>query len=364
MYAQWEVDGQHSITYDDNGADSGTDPDDANRYYEGDSATILGKGDLYKHGFTFQEWNTAPDGSGDSYSPGEVISHPNADLVLYAIWSADPTYTLSYSTSGSTSGDAPESQTSYEGDFLNVAACELVRTGYTCDGWTSQPNGAGQTYETGDHFVLGTSNATLYPLWTPIPTSVVTLVGNGSTSAPVGDHTYNVGDSFTLPTASEVTRDGYTLIGWTLDAAGLGTPYQPGAQVTVMNGDISYYALWQAISTPTVVKKSLAIKFWPYESILSGNNKKALRAFVKSYLKGHTQGLTITVVGYVQHSAKGKVLPTPVIKANLKLQNARAKAVVAYLKRLGIKVRYVIKVAESNSTKSIYRRATVVAVWR
>jgi surface protein len=285
LYAQWAVDGQHSVTYDANGADSGTTPDDPNRYYGGDLATVLGSGDLYKHGYTFLEWNTSADGQGTSYAPGDVFSHPDADVVLFAIWSQDPTFTLSYSTSGSTSGSAPSSTTAYEGDIINVEQCNLVRTGFTCTGWNSQADGLGQTYQAGDHFTLGTSDAVLYPMW-------------------------------------------------------------------------------QLVQAPTTIKKSLDIKFWPYTAVLSGKNKKAIRDFVKKYLKGNTAGLTITVYGYVQHTAKGKKIPAPVAAFNASLQKSRAKAVIAYLKKLGVRVKYKARTAESNSTASNARRATIVATWR
>ena len=37
-------------------------------------------------GFIFEEWNTAPDGTGQSFAPGETVPYPSS-LTLYPIWS-------------------------------------------------------------------------------------------------------------------------------------------------------------------------------------------------------------------------------------------------------------------------------------
>ena len=42
-----------------------------------------------RDGFVFNYWNTAPDGTGTSYAPGDVLSM-NTSKTLYAIWTQDP----------------------------------------------------------------------------------------------------------------------------------------------------------------------------------------------------------------------------------------------------------------------------------
>lgn len=41
-------------------------------------------------GFTFVEWNTADDGTGTGYNPGDVLTIGTTDVILYAIWEAVP----------------------------------------------------------------------------------------------------------------------------------------------------------------------------------------------------------------------------------------------------------------------------------
>ena len=78
-----------TVTYDDNGADTGDVPTDTNSPYEsGSTVTVLGNtGTLVKDGYTFAGWNTAADGSGTDYAAEDTFTI-EADTVLYAKWTA------------------------------------------------------------------------------------------------------------------------------------------------------------------------------------------------------------------------------------------------------------------------------------
>ena len=41
---------------------------------------------MTREGFEFVEWNTAVDGSGMGYDPGETLTVGAEPIVLYAIW--------------------------------------------------------------------------------------------------------------------------------------------------------------------------------------------------------------------------------------------------------------------------------------
>ena len=51
---------------------------------------MSGAGDLVKEGFTFQGWNTAPDGTGTSYAENDVFTMGNEAIALYAQWEKTP----------------------------------------------------------------------------------------------------------------------------------------------------------------------------------------------------------------------------------------------------------------------------------
>ena len=100
LYAHWVANAStHTITYDGNTAESGTEPVDATVYAHLAQVTVLGNtGTLAKTGYTFTGWNTSADGSGDSYTGGETF-FIGAPTTLYAQWTAND-YTVSFDANG------------------------------------------------------------------------------------------------------------------------------------------------------------------------------------------------------------------------------------------------------------------------
>ena len=77
-----------SVTYNGNGADSGSVPTDATSYADGASVTVADNtGNLVKNGYSFGGWNTSADGTGTNYSAGDTFSI-SANTTLYANWVA------------------------------------------------------------------------------------------------------------------------------------------------------------------------------------------------------------------------------------------------------------------------------------
>jgi len=89
LYAVWTLRFPYTITYDENDADQG-EIESQQKEHDVDIA-LRRRGTLYRGGFYFAGWNTHPDGIGTDYSEEEVYTG-NADLVLYAKWTADPWY--------------------------------------------------------------------------------------------------------------------------------------------------------------------------------------------------------------------------------------------------------------------------------
>lgn len=83
LHAQWSLD--RTLTYDDNGATSGSVPAAATSYANGTNVTVLGKNTLAKTGYTFNGWNTAADGKGTAYAADASITM-NANYTLFAQW--------------------------------------------------------------------------------------------------------------------------------------------------------------------------------------------------------------------------------------------------------------------------------------
>lgn len=78
-----------TVTYDGNTSTGGSVPvDGSSPYVTGSTVTVAGNtGNLVKTGNTFNNWNTAANGSGTSYAPAATFTI-SADTVLYAQWTA------------------------------------------------------------------------------------------------------------------------------------------------------------------------------------------------------------------------------------------------------------------------------------
>ena len=84
LYAKWAL--IYNVTYDGNGATSGTVPTDATDYLSGQTVTVLGNtGDLALTGYAFGGWNTQADGLGTDYAPSATFTISD-NTTLYAKW--------------------------------------------------------------------------------------------------------------------------------------------------------------------------------------------------------------------------------------------------------------------------------------
>ena len=104
------VDGQarlinlYRVTYNPNGATSGTVPTDENNPYEsGSTVTVLGNtGNLAKTSHNFNGWNTAANGRGTSYA-ADATFNIERNTTLYAQWEEVPhVHSFTYEADGAT----------------------------------------------------------------------------------------------------------------------------------------------------------------------------------------------------------------------------------------------------------------------
>ncbi len=187
--SNWVVSGageglvSYTVTYDGNGADSGTVPSDPLRYVVGAQATVKAAGSLVKTGSTFAGWNTAAGGSGTSYAAGETLTMGAANVTLYAQWTANPplTHTVSVSSNPPAGGTVSGGGTYAEGASVTVMA--TPNSGYTFVNWTE--GGSQVSTNAAFVFTLGTADRTLVANFTAIPPVITT----GTISGTVTDGT-------------------------------------------------------------------------------------------------------------------------------------------------------------------------------
>ena len=85
LYAQWTIN-SYTLSYDANGG-SGETPSSETLDYA--ATTKVSSGDsLTREGYSFAGWNTSADGSGAAYEAGGSFTMGDADVTLYAQWTA------------------------------------------------------------------------------------------------------------------------------------------------------------------------------------------------------------------------------------------------------------------------------------
>jgi hypothetical protein len=77
----------YTVTYDSNGANSGSVPVDDGAYLSGNHTEVLNNsGKLRKTGSIFSGWNTQADGNGITYNPHDEFIIPDHQTTLFALW--------------------------------------------------------------------------------------------------------------------------------------------------------------------------------------------------------------------------------------------------------------------------------------
>ena len=227
----------YTVTYDGNDDTGGSAPTDSNNYEEGATVTVLANTEgLVKTGNTFVGWNTLANGTGTDYAASATFSMGSSDVTLYAKWTVNPTYIVTYDGNENAGGSAPTDSNNYEeGTTVTVLANTegLVKTGNTFVGWNTLVNGTGTDYAASATFSMGSSDVTLYAKWTVNSTYTVTFDGNENTggTVPTDNNNYeegvtvtvlaNTGNLIKIPVVG--TGEAFKFGGWNTLANGSGT---------------------------------------------------------------------------------------------------------------------------------------------
>ncbi|MFC3801520.1 S-layer homology domain-containing protein [Cohnella sp. GCM10012308] len=300
---------QKFVTYDGNGSDSGVTPADSSSYEQGVTASVYGNtGSLAKTGYTFAGWNTQADGSGTDYAAGAAFTMGTADVTLYAKWTKNPTYTVSYQGNGATSGSAPADSDYAEGVTVSVDGNtgNLARTGYTFAGWNTQADGSGTDYAAGASFTMGTADVTLYAKWLTANTSSDSDTGpTGSTAS--GNNVVSSDGTLTLPVgkSGEVSLGNRVKIVIPADASGkalrITIQQVTDTQNLLKSNDVLATPVYEILKSFTEnFEKEITLIFTFEPQVLKGNQIPAVFFYdeaKKTWVKvgGTVNGNTITV---------------------------------------------------------------------
>jgi len=261
-----------TVVYDGGGSTGGSVPVDNAGYGLGASVTVKANtGGLVKSGYNFVGWATTSNASAPEFAVnGSNVNPPSfnmpaSNVTLYAVWQQIAPCTLTYNGNGSTSGSAPtDSSSPYQsGSTVTVKGNtgNLVKTGHTFLGWSTNNNTATtEDYTQGQTFTI-TQNTTLYAVWQPNPAPTYTVTYNanwpnntpGTGTTPTDPYNpYREYDTILLiANTEELSKPGYTFLGWS-PTQNASTPLYkvngPAVTPPTFNmpaNNVVLYAIWQ-----------------------------------------------------------------------------------------------------------------------
>lgn len=270
-----------TLTYDGNTNTSGNAPiNSSSPHLYGTNVEILGNSGspvLAKPGFAFAGWNTAADGSGISYSQGNMLEI-KSNTTLYAQWI--PTYTVAYDDNESTSGNAPTDGSSPYASGTTVTVLGnsgspvLAKTGFAFAGWNTAANGSGISYVQGNTFAIN-ANRILYAQWTlvsspppSIPTALSSVGGNTEAyilftqSGAVTNYEYSTDDGVTFLAFNPLQI--YSPVNITTLSSDGTTP---------LTNDTIYTVKLKAVNSGGVSEESVSINVTPTATSLFSSNR-------------------------------------------------------------------------------------------
>lgn len=223
LYARWRGN-QQVLKYYGNGATGGSTAQQEGR--TGDVIDTRANG-FTRDGYTFVEWNTKPDGTGDHYGKGTngiaKWTMLPAGNDLYAIWQANPA-NIQYRDDWGATGSTPDT-TGVTGQDVTIAQNGFTRPGYTFTGW-ARDRRTNPSIQPGGRYTLTPGTTTLWAQWKADPAHLIYNSNSGSTSQT--RRTDGTVDQTVTVIANPFTRPGYTFTGWNTQADGRGKAYTAG----------------------------------------------------------------------------------------------------------------------------------------
>lgn len=176
-------------------------------------------------------------------------------------------------------------------DGAALTAPAFTNEGHSLDGWYYDNNGT----ETKWNFDTDTVKCTmtLKAKW-ELSTYSVTLQTDGGTIASGKEVTgYTYGTGAVLPTANDITREGYRFDGWYADSSFSGSPV---TEITGTDtGDKVFYAKWMRNTTPIIPGNNTNNIVEQYKTDESSSGEQTDREVPSPVVKNATSYLTYTV---------------------------------------------------------------------
>jgi len=224
----------YTITFDDNGATSGSVSDQTFTY---DVPSHLNDNNYARTGYTFGGWTWEDENYADKISVVNLTETDNDAITFVAVWIVH-TYTITFN--GNDGTGTMEDQTFTYDISQSLTSNAFILAGYTFTGWNTLENGEGTDYADNQSILnltaINEENIILYAQWA-VNTYTVSFNSNGGED--IGDTLYiNYGSEITdLPIP---TKQGYVFLGWYLN----GEKIETGTSFTLTD-DVQLTAEWR-----------------------------------------------------------------------------------------------------------------------
>jgi uncharacterized repeat protein (TIGR02543 family) len=253
LYANWSL-LPYFVTYQSNGATSGTVPEDRDAqgartiYAIGQSVPVYGNtGGLARTGYTFIGWGQNATDTQNLYKSGDSYTVGSGDIAFWARWSAD-TYTVTFNANGATG--SPSKSVDYyttAGTPITLATIgSMQEIGYNFIGWGTSP----VSTPVSDSYTV-TSHVTLYAQWRIANYSVTYLAGNNGGGTLPTQVNVNYGATFSIAAATGLTasdaQGSYAFVSWSDSTR----TYAPGQSYVMGTSAVTLTAQWTRIYNVT-----------------------------------------------------------------------------------------------------------------
>lgn len=207
---------------------------------------------------TLLGWATSYGSTTVSYAIGSTIGVAyGGSATLYAVWETTAyVHSLVYNANGGSGAPTTQSTTdTNETLSMTISSSVLTRDGYTFLGWAVTSYAINSSYAAGSTISVG-ETITLYAVWSAVGstyTHTLNYSANGGIGAPQINAMIDSNPTLSMTVGIKIpTRSGYTFLGWGTLSTDMEASYQAGDQITVANGTIMLYAVWEQITSPSV----------------------------------------------------------------------------------------------------------------
>lgn len=243
---EFTIEANYIVTFDSNTGTGTMQPQEISY----NVSTNLTANSFKKTGYSFNNWNTKPNGNDRIFTDRQLVNNLN-DITLYAQWNME-TYNIGYILNNGTVATA--NPDTYNVETANFTLNNPSKTGYTFKGWS----GTGLTGDTNTSVTIaqGSTGDRSYTANYTANTYYIKFNSNGGIGSMSNQTmTYDMPANLT---ANNFKRTGYIFKEWNTVSDGSGESYDNREEVsnlTTTNGAaIDLYAQWEVQPTKYAVQ--------------------------------------------------------------------------------------------------------------